>query len=133
MCNEKESILKKFKPHMPKEYYRQLKIILEKENDICVNDFYALKLKNTYVTVILSILFGIFGVDRFYAGDIKIGIGKMLLGIIGYVFGGFGTIGFALRLLSYVWWIEDIFVSYRLGRIKNAETITAFINKRYDN
>ena len=131
MTNEtSQSYADKMRKHLPKEAYREIKLKLDTASDETCIRIKELKLKNTYVTLILSILFGIFGVDRLYVGDIKLGIGKMALGIVGYLFGGFGTVGFAVQLLSYVWWIEDIFFSYRLGRRKNAERIYEILNNK---
>ena len=79
--------------------------------------------------MILSIFLGLFGADRFYAGDIKLGVGKLAMGLVGYIFGGFGTLGFAIQLLSYVWWIEDIFFSYRLSRKRNSEKIYGILSE----
>ena len=49
--------------------------------------------KNPTVSVILSVLVGGYGVDRFYIGDIGLGVAKLLTG------GGLG-----------VWYIVDIFL-----------------------
>ena len=119
----------KIRKQLPKEAYRELRIKLENTSEEKVNKIKELKLKSIYATVFLSLFLGIFGVDRFYAGDIKLGIGKLVMGLVGYIFGGFGTIGFAIRLLSYVWWIEDIFFSYRLSRKRNSEKIYAILNE----
>ena len=49
--------------------------------------------KNPTLALVLSVFFGHFGVDRFYVGDIGLGIVKLLS------LGGFG-----------IWWIIDLFV-----------------------
>lgn len=41
-------------------------------------------LKSPVVGIVLSLLFGIFGVDRFYKGDLKLGFAKLGLIIISY-------------------------------------------------
>ena len=124
----RQKYIEKIRKHLPKETYRDISLKLESAREEAIIRVQKTKLKNTYITLILSIFFGIFGVDRLYVGDIKLGIGKMALGIVGYIFGGFGTVGFAISLLSYVWWIEDIFFSYRLGRRKNAERLYGILN-----
>ncbi|MBQ8392768.1 MAG: TM2 domain-containing protein [Clostridia bacterium] len=128
MSNNSDYIAK-IRKHIPKEAYRELCIKLDAVSEKKCNKIKELKLKNIYATVILSLFLGIFGADRFYAGDIRLGIGKLALGIIGYLLGGFGTVGFAIQLLSYVWWIEDIFFSYRLSRKRNAEKIYYILNE----
>lgn len=52
--------------------------------------------KDKTTTLILSILLGAFGVDRFYLGKVGTGILKLLITI------------FTLGLLSWVWWLIDI-------------------------
>ena len=54
---------------------------------------------------LLSILVGTVGVDRFYIGDIGLGIGKLITG------GGCG-----------IWWLIDIFMIMDATRRKNYES-----------
>lgn len=63
-------------------------------------------MKDPTIALILSILIGTLGVDRFYIGDIGLGIGKLLTG------GGCG-----------VWWLIDIFLIMNATRQKNLETL----------
>ena len=127
--SERISYIDKIRKQIPIELYRELRTKIESTSEDKYKRIKELKLKNTYVTVILSLFLGIFGVDRFYAGDIKLGIGKLVMGFVGYIFGGFGTVGFTVQLLSYVWWIEDIFFSYRLSRKRNSEKIYGILNE----
>ena len=62
-------------------------------------------------TLLLSIFLGGLGVDRFYVGDVGLGIAKLLFGWI--------TLG--------IWPFIDIFVSYKKARIKNFENIMAVL------
>jgi hypothetical protein len=65
-----------------------------------------MQMKDPTISLILSILTGSVGVDRFYIGDIGMGIGKLLTG------GGCG-----------IWWLIDIFLIMDATRQKNLEML----------
>lgn len=58
--------------------------------------------KDPTTAIILSILVGFFGVDRFYIGDTGLGVGKLL------TCGGI-----------YVWWFVDLFLIMDATKQKN--------------
>lgn len=60
--------------------------------------------KDPTLTLILSVLVGSLGVDRFYIGDVGLGVGKLL------------TCGGA-----YVWWLVDLFMIQDATKRKNLE------------
>lgn len=62
---------------------------------------HALSNKNWSTALLLSILLGIFGVDRFYVGRTGLGILKLL------TFGGY-----------FVWWVIDVILLLQ-GRMKD--------------
>jgi hypothetical protein len=64
------------------------------------------QLKDPTIALVLSIVVGAYGVDRFYIGDIGMGIGKVL------------TCGGAL-----IWYLIDIFMIQDATRRKNFETV----------
>lgn len=64
------------------------------------------QLKDPTTAIILSVLCGAFGVDRFYIGDIGLGIAKML------TCGGAG-----------IWALIDIFIIMDKTRSKNLEKL----------
>ena len=72
-------------------------------------------LKDPTTAILLSVVLGELGIDRFYIGDIGMGIGKLLVGII------VGTI--SCGTLFWVWWLVDIFLIQGATRKKNAETL----------
>jgi len=72
-------------------------------------------LKDPTLAIILSVVVGSLGVDRFYIGDIGIGVAKLLVGII------VGTI--SCGTLFWVWWLVDIFLIMGATRKKNCETL----------
>lgn len=64
------------------------------------------QLKDPTISLLLSILVGTVGADRFYIGDIGLGIGKLITG------GGCG-----------IWWLIDIFMIMDATRRKNYESL----------
>ena len=69
------------------------------------------QLKDPTIALILSIILGPYGIDRFYIGDIGLGMLKLI------------TCGGAL-----VWFIIDIFLIMDTTRHKNLETLLLQLN-----
>ncbi len=65
--------------------------------------------KDPTMALILSVLVGSLGVDRFYIGDVGLGVGKLL------------TCGGA-----YIWWLIDLFMIQDATRRKNMEMFLMF-------
>lgn len=63
-------------------------------------------MKDPTIALVLSIVVGIYGVDRFYIGDTGLGVGKLL------------TCGGA-----WVWWLIDLFLIMDATRNKNMEKL----------
>ena len=87
------------------------------------NSAYALTtlpLKDPVIGLVLSIFFGVFGVDRFYKGDIGLGVVKLLL----------------CWLTFGVWWFIDLFLVYKGIKKDNLQKIMqalAFAPKKKSN
>lgn len=62
--------------------------------------------KDPSIALILSVLVGSLGIDRFYIGDVGLGVGKLL------------TCGGA-----YIWWLIDIFIIQDAVKRKNLEML----------
>lgn len=71
----------------------------------------SLDFKDPTITLILSIFLGGLGIDRFFIGDIGLGIGKLLTG------GGCG-----------VWTIIDWFLIMTATRKKNLEKLLMYVH-----
>ena len=65
--------------------------------------------KDPTMALILSVVVGSLGVDRFYIGDVGMGVGKIL------------TCGGA-----YIWWLIDIFMIQDATKRKNLEQFLMF-------
>ena len=63
------------------------------EMDYSIASIRMAQFKDPTMAIILSVLVGSLGVDRFYIGDVGLGVGKLL------------TCGGA-----YIWWLIDIFM-----------------------
>jgi TM2 domain-containing membrane protein YozV len=68
-------------------------------------------LKDPTIALLFSIFAGGLGADRFYIGDIGLGIGKLLVGWL--------TLG--------IWWLVDLFLIMKATRQKNLEKISQVI------
>jgi len=74
------------------------------EMDYSIASIRMAQFKDTTMAIILSVLVGSLGVDRFYIGDVGLGVGKLL------------TCGGA-----YIWWLIDIFMIQDATKRKNME------------
>ena len=72
-------------------------------------------LKDPTLAIILSAVAGSLGIDRFYIGDIGIGVGKLLVFLV------VGSL--TCFLLCWVWWLVDIFLIMGATKKKNTETL----------
>ena len=86
-------------------------IIILKERMLAMSDseferISYVQLTDPILMLIISIFFGMLGVDRFALGDIGLGIGKLI------TCGG-----------VYIWWIVDLFYIMDATREKNIEKI----------
>ncbi|MGX3012180.1 TM2 domain-containing protein [Helicobacter sp. 23-1044] len=76
--------LMSIKGKIPSESLVPLQEKLEKVGENALQKLMLVVLKSPVVGIVLSILFGILGVDRFYKGDLKLGFAKLGLIIISY-------------------------------------------------
>ena len=74
------------------------------EMDYSIASIRMAQFKDPTMAIILSVLVGSLGVDRFYIGDVGLCVGKLL------------TCGGA-----YIWWLIDIFMIQDATKRKNME------------
>jgi len=68
-------------------------------------------LKDPTTVLIISVILGGWGIDRFMIGDIGIGIAKLCITV------------FTCGILSWIWWIIDIFLITEATRKANSRKI----------
>ena len=80
--------------------------------DISESEILALQsqMKDPLLSILLSIFIGSLGIDRFYIGDVGLGIGKLLTA------GGCG-----------IWWLIDIFLIVDATKQKNLEQLSYYL------
>lgn len=90
--------------YVPLEHIHAIRSRLEAtRHDEAMLQIIFSQLKDPTISLILSLLLGLWGIDRFFIGDIGLGIGKLITG------GG-----------CLIWWIIDIFFIMDATRQKNA-------------
>ncbi len=70
-----------------------------------------MKQVNWVLTLIMSILFGTLGIDRFIMGHVGLGILKLLITLV------------SLGTLGWIWWIIDIILIATKYKFKNIEWV----------
>lgn len=75
---------------------------------------YMSQLKDPTISILLSVFTGALGVDRFYIGDIGMGVLKLITG------GG-----------CCVWWLIDLFLIMDKTRQKNLEQLYTITGKHF--
>lgn len=117
---------------------------LKKTDDKAFTELMSLSYKNTLINILLGIFLGGYGANRFYVGDKKIGIVKLILGVI---FTVFNVIIFIMALQNYqlvlvldliytllltaygIFNIFDIFMCLKVGKNINYEMIMKTLEK----
>ncbi|TKX28661.1 TM2 domain-containing protein [Campylobacter sp. MIT 12-5580] len=92
-----------------------------------LNTLMVLPLKNVIIGLVLGLLFGGFGIDRFYKGDIGLGIAKLVLWILGCATAMI-YIGIALLIVWWVWVIVDFFLVWKGIKQDNLNKILAVLS-----
>ena len=96
--------------NLPSEKLPYIKERLMMRDDNVINSLSMLSFKSPLASLIMSLLLGSLGVDRFYIGDIGMGIGKLL------TLGGCG-----------IWTIIDWFLIMGATRQKNYEMLAPYL------
>ncbi|WP_105100479.1 TM2 domain-containing protein [Streptococcus suis] len=90
---------------------------LENLDEQGVNALMMTEIKNPTTALILAILTGPLGIDRFYIGNKELGIAKLALTVVGFLTLIF-FIGIFLLIASGIWALVDIFLI--MGACKQA-------------
>lgn len=103
-------LLMTYSKYFPEENMIMLKEKFDVMDDDKVSMMYTLALKDPMIALILSLVAGPLGIDRFYIGDTGLGVAKLL------TCGGFG-----------IWTIVDYFLIMKSTKEKNFEKFLSFM------
>lgn len=104
--NKVSTILVSLQGKIPAEYSFAIRQKLESLDDDREFVFLAADLKSPLVALVLSLILGVYGIDRFYVGDTTMGVLKLL------TCGGMG-----------IWTVIDWFLIMDAAKQKNAEKL----------
>ena len=107
-----DQLIMMYSSKLQPEYLQTIREQLS-EKDYSSASFVFSDIKDPTISIIISVLVGSLGIDRFYIGDIGLGIGKLLTG------GGCG-----------VWWLIDLFLIMGATRQKNTEKVMQMLSFR---
>ncbi|MBK1972713.1 TM2 domain-containing protein [Campylobacter sp. TTU-622] len=85
---------------------------LKNSSEDKINTIVTLNFKSHIIGLILGLFFGLYGIDRFYKGDITLGIAKLITFIIGTIT-TFIYIGFIILIGLWIWTIVDYFLVWK--------------------
>ena len=95
----------------------------------CTEEFMTLPVKSPVKTLLLSLFLGGLGIDRFYLGDKKMGFAKLIARIISAQLSSITAIGSLLNFAVSIWLIVDIFLTYKLCKEMNFNSLYSFLCK----
>lgn len=124
---DSNAILMIISDKIPSESLPLVQDKLENASEDKINSLAVLPLKSHIIGLILGLLFGGFGVDRFYKGDIGLGIAKLALYIISWLT-MIIYIGFLLFLIVGIWVIVDLFLVWKGIKKDNLNKILNSLN-----
>ena len=110
MNEQSNMLLMTYSKYFPEENILMLKEKFETIDESKMSLMYSLQFKDPITALILSLVVGGLGIDRFYIGDTGLGIAKLL------TCGGCG-----------IWTIIDYFLIMKRTKEKNFEKLLTFI------
>lgn len=126
--SDKDLLFMSLKDKLPQDDLMLFKEKLQQASDAQCESLLFLNLKNPVITLFLSLCFGMFGADRFYKGDVKLGIAKLcvffstffLLFLAGFfalddetsAVASSIVLVFLLFLTIFIWAFADIFLCF---------------------
>ena len=132
MTEEKvKKVARHFEKKFPLEGYENFKRRLGLVPDSYYDEIMAIPTKKSVVAILLAIFLGGIGLDRFYVGDKKMGIIKIVASVVVAICSIFITIPIVVTLLYFalaIFQIIDIFLSYKEGKRYNYDKVNERIH-----
>ncbi|TQR32463.1 TM2 domain-containing protein [Campylobacter sp. MIT 99-7217] len=120
------AVLMTIQDKIPAQSLPMLQEKLKNASEDKLQNISLVPLKSSIIGLILGIFFGGFGIDRFYKGDIGLGIAKLALCVIGWLTAVI-YIGLLLLLIVWVWTVVDYFLVFKGIKQDNLNKILAIL------
>lgn len=104
------AIMMQYKDLIPSEQMYMFKEALEKADDKVYDKLQMVPTKNPILTLVFSLCLGACGVDRFYLGDVGLGVAKLV--VMFFTFG-----------LAFAWPLIDIFFCFKKAKQINLKNL----------
>lgn len=121
--------LEKYSKEIPQENMIIFQDHLKEASDDCMPELMDVPLKSKTATLLFSIFLGGIAVDRFFIGDIGVGVAKLIFRLVATFLSGIPVLGWILSLSSLIWCIADIFITYRITKEINYDRLVAVLKK----
>ena len=132
--NQVTVALEKFRPDLPVDTLGnisangvKLKPKLEAAKEDCMDELMSIKLKSKVVAILLSVFLGGWGAGRFYVGDTKIGILRLLASVATGLASLVPVLGIIVAIASLVWMIAEIFLVANRVKYANFDIVSTYL------
>lgn len=121
--------LEKYGREIPRDNMIIFQDHLKEASDECMAEFMSVPLKSKTATLLFSIFLGGIAVDRFFIGDVGVGVVKLIFRLVATFLSGIPVLGWILSLSSLIWCIADIFITYKITKEINYDRLIAVLKK----
>lgn len=121
------AILMTLQDKIPSTSLPLVKEKLEKASEDQISSLAVLPLKSHIIGLVLGWSLGICGADRFYKGDIALGIAKLALFLVGCITVAIG-IGGLLIFAALIWSFVDLFLVWKGIKQDNLDKILSVLS-----
>lgn len=121
--NRAALVIAKYGKHIPNDCRLSFCDLLEQADDACLDALMMTPVKKKLDIILFSIFLGRIGVDRFYVGDVGLGILKILFNLLTKILWIFPILGNISNVAFLIWHIVDIFITYKIAERINYDRL----------